>query len=182
MKKLFMIAMIAVGFTAYAQKNVVKANPLALLGGSDLVSYERAIGENSSVSVSGAIGGFKLGGTEYDSKGFGAQYRYYFSEALKAWYAGASASFQFGSVENNWNSIFSTDVTTSKTDFTSINGGVRVGYQWVWESGFSLDLNLGGVYSSFNYEDDNAEDAVFINGLKGSGVLPTFGFGLGYAW
>jgi hypothetical protein len=51
----------------------------------------------------------------------------------------------------------------------------------LWDSGFTLELNLGVSYKSFKYDFDNASQEAEFD-FKASGVLPTFGFGLGYAF
>lgn len=109
------------------------------------------------------------------------QYRYYFDEALKGFYAGGQIGYTSGKVtldgfsfDSNFNLVSSSNETT----FSSLKVGAKGGYQWVWTSGFSLDLNLGLAYNNFTYK---SSDAVFSS-LKASGVLPNFGFGLGYAF
>ncbi|WP_438962954.1 DUF3575 domain-containing protein [Nonlabens sp.] len=178
MKKLLLIAAVAVfgmGMSS-AQENAVKVNPLAILGGTDLVSYERALNDNSSAILSGAIGGYTIGSFKYSSYGAGAQYRYYFDEVIRGWYGAGSVAYQSGNVELD---DFSGQGDSDEISFGAISAGVKGGYQWSWDSGFTLDLNLGINYVNFSYDDtDNSS----FSSLKGSGVLPQFGFGLGYAW
>mgnify|MGYP001074561005 FL=1 len=183
MNKLFLI----VGVTLFAmtnitaQENVIKVNPLAVLGGTDLVSYERLLSDNTSGVVSAGYGGFKFGNVKYTSAGGGLQYRYYFKEALSGWYGAAALSYQSGKVESETITIGGASTDADKFDFSAFGGGLSIGHQWIWNSGFSLDLNLGASYKSFNYnfENDSQED---LYDFKASGVLPTFGFALGYAF
>ena len=95
MKKTIFIAIIALASfgTLNAQENIIKANPLAILGGTDLVSYERALGDQTSILVSGAIGGFKFSSIQYKTYGGGLQYRYYFNEVFDGWYITGDAGF-----------------------------------------------------------------------------------------
>jgi len=178
MRKLLFIATLAfVGLgNVNAQEQVVKFNPLAILGGTDLVSYERAVGGKSSIQVSGAIGGFKIGDVKYSSVGGELQYRYYFSEVLKGWYVSGGLGVQSGETEFTTLSLFE-DSSKEKIDFFSFNIGARAGYQWIWDSGFSFELNLGLGYRSFDY-DDNSNSSI----LKASGILPSGSLALGYAW
>lgn len=180
MKKFFLVGALALCGAMSAQKNSVKANPFALLGGSDLVSYERAIGGNSTVGVGAGIGGFKLGGVKYSQAGGSVFYRYYFGEALKGWYGHGGVSYSGGKVKTE-NSGFSFDGNTIRENSEDVKFGafgaqVKAGYQWVWNSGFTLDLNAGVGYSSFSYDGDASI------GLKGSGILPTLGVALGYSF
>lgn len=184
MKKLLLCAAIAVlGLTSVnaQEKNVIKVNPLAVLGGTDLVSYERVLGEHTSGIISAAIGGFKLGDIKYSSFGAGLQYRYYFADVLDGWYGGAVVSYQSGKTELE-NGVFGGSSSDDEFDFTAIGGGLKIGHQWVWDSGFSLDLNLGASYKSFDYDFTDGTDGTTQDLFKASGTLPTFGFGLGYAW
>jgi hypothetical protein len=175
MKKnlLSLLMLVAFACTAKAQTVAIKANPLAFFSGTDLLSGEFKIGGNSSVLVGAGIAGFKISGSKYSSFGGEAQYRYYFNEALKGWYAGAKVGYLSGKVK-----IDSFDDDQYETNFGALNVGVKAGYQWVFRSGFTLDLNLGAAYSSYKYDDN--QDA--FSSLKASGVLPNLGFGLGYAF
>jgi hypothetical protein len=180
MKKIILTAVAVFGFAfTYAQENVIKANPLALLGGSDLVSYELKLGEKSSISLGAGVGGYNFGGLKYSTSGAELQYRYYFDEALKGWYAGAQAGFISGKVKQDFSGFFGTSIegNSTETKFTGIKVGGKAGYQWVLGSGFVIDLNLGAAYNSFKYKGDGD-----FSTLKGSGVLPTFAVALGYAF
>jgi hypothetical protein len=183
MKKLFIAAIAVMSFgLANAQESAIKANPLALLGGSDLLSYEFGIGESSTLVIGGGIGGYKLGGFKYSSFGGEVQYRYYFDEKLKGWYGGARAGFNSGKVKSEgFNFSFDgldNNTSDSETNFTAFGGGVMGGYQFIIGSGFVIDLNLGASFTSFSYDTN---DGVFDT-LDGSGIFPRFGFGLGYAF
>jgi len=179
MKKIILAAIFGlISFASFAQENVIKVNPLALLGGTDLVSYERALGDQSSAIVGAGYAGYKFGGFKYTNIGGRLEYRYYFDEVLSGWFAGGIAQYQSGKVESETSDIFGTDELDSETNFSSFGVGAKAGYQWVWDSGFSLDLSLGANYSKFSYDD---EDGAFAT-LEGSGIFPQFGFGLGYAF
>ncbi len=182
MKKIILTAaaVFAFGF-ANAQENIIKANPLAILGGTDMLSFEHKLGDNSSFVIGAGIGGFKIGDAKYSNMGAEFQYRYYFNEALKGLYAGGQVGYSSGKVtmetisfDNNFNFVSS----TNETKFGSFKLGAKGGYQWVWDSGFSLDLNLGFAYNNFSYKNSDPS----FSTLKASGVLPNFGFGLGYAF
>jgi hypothetical protein len=180
MKKIILTAaaVFAFGF-ANAQENIIKANPLALLGGTDMISFEHKLGGNSSILFGAGIGGFKIGDAKYSNMGAEFQYRYYFNEALKGLYAGGQVGYSSGKVTINTQSYFYPyNSITNETNFGSFKLGGKGGYQWVWDSGFSLDLNVGIAYNNFSYKNS---DPTFST-LKASGVLPNFGFALGYAF
>lgn len=181
MKKLFLVGAVALCGVVNAQQNSVKVNPFALLGGgADMVSYERAIGANSSVGIGAGIGGFKFGGVKYKNAGASAFYRYYFNEALQGWYGTGVLSYGGGKVEGRSYSYYDGETsTTSEVKYGVFGFGARAGYQWIWNSGFTLDLNAGINYASFDYKSkaDNQQAA-----LKGNGILPAIGIALGYSF
>ena len=58
MKKFFLFCLIVLSnYTINAQESAVKVNPFAFLWGSDLVSYERMITDNSSGIIGVGVGG-----------------------------------------------------------------------------------------------------------------------------
>jgi hypothetical protein len=171
MKKLFFTAVALLAFTfAQAQENSIKFNPLALLGGTDLVSFEHRLSDRGTGIIGAGLSGFKIGDAKYSSFGGELQYRYYFDEALSRWYVGGQAAYISGKVE--------LENTSEETNFSGFAIGGKVGYQWLWDSGFTLDLNLGIANNSFNYD---SKDGSFST-LETSGVLPNLGFALGYSF
>ena len=182
MKKLILsVATVAVCSFAIAQKdgeggpvNVVKVNPLGLIFGSASVAYERALSPKNSIVLAPTFGGFKFGGFKYSSFGFGAEYRFYLSNTKAApagFYAAPGAGFSTGKIKE--------DGTSDQAKFTSFGGKAIIVNQWIWGSGFTLDLNGGISYQSFSYKDN--QNSIF-SGLKGSGIFPTLGLALGYAF
>ena len=183
MKKIACAAFLLTSLLMNAQDNVIKINPLAILGGSDLVSYEKVITDNSSVILGVGYSQFKLGEFDYSNMGAELQYRYYLSEVLSGWYAGGQAGYSKGKVDLNilyydlfapQDMFYSDD---SEVSFNSFKIGAKFGHQWVWNSGFSLDLNLGVAYNTFKYSENT-----YLESLQGSGVLPNLGLALGYSF
>lgn len=190
MKKSILAGALALFGMTNAQVNSIKANPFALLGGSDLVSYERALNTNSTVGLGAGIGGFKLGGVSYSQAGGQLFYRYYFKQALRGWYGNAGVSYTGGKVKNSLDihihdhshNGFSIDHTDNdEVAFGAFGLQAKAGYQWVWNSGFTLDLNAGLGYINFNYDSKTQNELAPI-GLTASGVLPAFGVALGYSF
>lgn len=176
MKKLFLAGAMALFGAVNAQQNSVKVNPFALLGGSDMVTYERAVGAHSSFGVGAGIGGFKFGDVKYKNIGGTVFYRYYFSQAIRGWYGMGSASYSGGNVKGGVD--YELNNREEKVDYNSFGFGAKVGYQWIWNSGFTLDLNAGVGYATFNYDDKADKDL----GFKANGVLPALGVALGYSF
>ena len=172
------IAIMAIGTTAFGQKdggdklNVVKVNPLGLLFGSASVAYERAINEKSSIQVNGSFGGLSVGGVKYTNFGGGLDYKIYLSKTKSApegFYASPGAGFY--------------SLKVKEVGGTSVSGsgfivkGV-VGNQWIWESGFSLDL-FGGINY---YAGGKIKGSGGVEYTKFNGVLPALGVSIGYAF
>ena len=185
MKKLLMVGAIALFASVNAQENSIKVNPAALLGGSDLITFEHKFSDNVSGVIGAGYGGFKIGDNKYTTYGAGVQGRYYFTEAMTGFYGAAIVDYTNGKVkiDNSFASAFGGSSQTAEADLTGIGGGVRAGYQWIFGSGFTLDINLGASYKSFSYKWNTTADETFYgDSLKASGVLPTGSLGLGYSF
>lgn len=162
------------------KKYVVKANPLAIFGGNDLISFESnnlgffLRGSDHFSSIIGVgTGGFSDGSSKFSSSGIDVQRRYYFKEVFRGFYLGTQGSFAFGEVKINETGGANNGVA----DFNSIRLGLKGGHQWIFNSGFTLDLNLGYSYAYYEYKN-----STFVKPLKSSHYLPNFGLGLGYAF
>ncbi len=59
----------------------------------------------------------------------------------------------------------------------SVGGNALLGYSWVWDSGFIMNLAGGVGYSHSSVDTDASAGA-----LKIEGVLPALEFAIGYAW
>ncbi|MGQ3678097.1 DUF3575 domain-containing protein [Tenacibaculum discolor] len=176
MKKLLLvIAMVAVGVTANAQKNVIKANPLSLAFGSFEIGYERVVSESSSVELAVAYSSLKVnttgGQTDAKANGFGVEgkYKFFFGdETPRGWYAAPVVTYSNTSLDSNG----------EEGDFSFFGGGAVAGYQWVFgggDSGFALDLSLGAQYVSVSTSGSISSTSI-------EGFLPKLGLSLGYAW
>lgn len=180
-KVMFVLAFIAGSFVLKAQDgplNVIKVNPLGLLFGSANVAYERVVSEKGSVVFAPQFGGFKLGGVKYSSFGAGAEYRLHLSNTKinpEGLYVAPGLAFTSGKVKSN-GELFN----DSETKFTSFGGKAVIGNQWIFDSGFVIDLNGGVSYQKFNYKDGKDNDG--SGTLKASGILPALSFSIGYAF
>ena len=156
MKKIVFIFLFFLAFQSVsAQSSAVKVNPLGLAFGVANAGYEFTTTNNQTAMVSGlyydvsGISGF----------GAGAEYRFYFGgEALKGWHAGPSLGYL--SLEDDFN--------TSASVFTI---GGEAGHQWVWDSGFLIDVFAGLGYVT---------GGDTLAGLNSTSI--GLGFSLGYAW
>ncbi len=62
-------------------------------------------------------------------------------------------------------------------NFLTLSGSAILGYGWVWNSGFSLNIGLGMQYIYVNHTVKSSNSTVTFNGL-----LPDAEFSLGYSW
>lgn len=168
MKKVILtLVFVAFAFGANAQSNVIKTNPLGLAFGFFNATYERVLGTTSSVLVRGQYM-YKLLGEEVNLAGAGLGYRYYFTHANKpvpgGFYINPQASFSFGKITDDMDEEYSA---------TTMGFGAEIGYQWVWDSGFVLDLGIGPMYTIA--KGGNSEDEL-------KGIMPSATLAIGYAF
>lgn len=140
----------------YSQNNAIKVNPLGLAFGVANAGYEFSTSENQTATISGLY----YNVSDISGFGVGAEYRFYFSskEAFKGWHAGPSIGYL--SLED--------DSNTSASVFSL---GGEIGHQWVFGSGFLIDVFAGVGYVTGG--DD-------LSGLNSTAI--GLGFSLGYAW
>lgn len=168
--KRVILSLVFIGFAfgINAQSNVIKTNPLGLAFGNFNATYERVFGTTSSVLIKGQYL-YSLFGEKVNLAGFGLGYRYYFTHAKKpvpgGFYLNPQASISIGTVKNDADESYSA---------TIISFGAELGYQWVWESGFVLDLGIGPSYTIGKGE--TSEDADL------EGILPSATLAIGYAF
>jgi len=127
-KLLILITFIAFGMNANAQSATLKTSPGALAFGVINACYEKVVSDNASFQISGSAW-FGFGDADVNAFGIGAGYRMFVTkkEAPRGFYIMPRAGFTFG-------------------DASAIGLGVDLGYQWVWDSGFVLDIGLGPNY------------------------------------
>jgi len=181
MKRTLIAACLLISFcAAIAQeksanpKNIVKVNPLGVFWGNASLAYERALTEKSSFVIAPSFGFLKFDGFKYSSFGIGAEYRFYLSKTRTApagLYVSPGLGYTGGSVKDE-------DYSNEKTNFNAFYFKGVLGHQWVWNSGFVLDLNGGIEYINFGYSDNSGN----LSDLRGSGVFPALGVSIGYAF
>jgi len=183
MKKiLFAFAIVAASFAANAQeiapKQVIKINPLGALFGAANLTYEKAINDKSSFGISPSFGFFSTGGYKYTTFGIGGEYRVYLSKTKTAptgLYVGPGVGYSFGKAK--WDEDIFGNEEGDKITVSGISARGVIGHQWIWNSGFTLDLNGGVQY--FNLKASGNDEPLF-SGF--SGVLPTIGVAIGYGF
>lgn len=173
MKKRFILSIFCAMLltSTFAQNQVIKANPLGLLLGFATVSYERAITEKSTFQVNGNYGSISIFGIGYTQAGAGVDYKFYGlskkQSAPRGFYVAPGIAF------SNITVHFGDD----KSSITSFILRGVLGHQWIWDSGFSLDL-----FAGFNYYTNGSITLNQESYNKFSGAIPTMGISLGYAF
>ncbi len=128
-KILFASLLLFCTFKAEAQvKNIIKGNPIIFAGGILNAEYEHKLDNKKTLSVGGLI--YPFNGNSL----FGAfsTLRFYITHKKKEVPAGFYVGPDAG--------VFLAD-----EDVYPVIGGL-IGYQWVWDSGFTLDLGIGPQY------------------------------------
>ena len=147
------------------RKNVIKTNPLSLAFGNFNISYELVINSKSSVLIEGQYL-YKLFGLDVNTGGIGIGYRYYFThnnkEVPTGFYINPQVGFGIGNVED--------------VQFSTFSVGAEIGYQWAWDSGFTLDLGIGPNYTSVSGDIGN------INFSSTGGIIPSATIAIGFAF
>ncbi len=138
---------------------MIKTNPIGMAFGNFNLTYEKTLGTTSSVLISGYYW-YKLFSVDVNIGGAGLGYRYYFTHQNKpvpaGFYITPNVAFLFGRGDADDNT-------------TLIRAGAEIGYQWVWSSGFALDLGIGPSYY-FNKDEE----------LRG--ILPSATLAIGFAF
>jgi hypothetical protein len=162
------------------QQNIITVNPLVFLG---ILSahYEMAMGKTNGLGFNGL---FSFWGTDVSNImmiGAGAEYNWYFqNHALNGWFAGPHAQVTMASVNTEyleWNDTYTEIIKKNDSASVVIFGiGGHGGYRWIWDNGFTLDLQVGITYNIGN----SIKIGNVTTNLAGAGFSP--GLNLGYAW
>lgn len=169
MKKFFLtlfigFLLISINGNAQEKTNVIKTNPLGLAFGNFNVTYEKVLNSSSSVLFKGSYM-YEIFGEKVNTGGLGVGYRYYFTHANKqvptGFYVNPQVSLSLGKTEGD-------------VSFTIFAVGAELGYQWAWESGFTLDLGIGPNYTTISGDVEN-------EGFDStSGILPSATIAIGF--
>lgn len=181
MKNVFWIALLT-GSTLFAQQRygqpmpsgIIKTNPLGVFAGQYQLAYEHTLTSHLTLQLSlgyiegnGESGSATINNQSYnynvESSGFIAipEVRYYFKEsAPEGWYMAALARYRYKekNLKDNSNGTEGIDQDLSRTKtIKAIGGGAVIGYQWVMNSGFIVDLFSGWTFKdrSTSYDYDN---------------------------
>jgi hypothetical protein len=168
-KKIFLtIITVFIAFSGFSQKfgNVFKTNPIGFAIGNFNLTYERTLGSSSSILI-GASYMNKMFGEDVNAFSANGAFRYYLTHKNKEIPAGfyLNPEIQYSQGGND------------DGDYTDFAYGMEIGYQFAWDSGFTLDLGAGPLFHNFNTTGN-----LTINDGQDSFIFPTFTLAIGYAF
>lgn len=175
MRKLLLCALTALTFiNAEAQNatNTLKINPLSAILSTGSVFYERKLSDGMSAQLGLAYTGIKLDDTKFSGLAITPEVRFFIKQhAPTGMYAAPFVRYQNYSVSDN----------EDKGKFNSFGGGILIGHQWIYSSGFTLDLFLGPSYNNGNYKATSGNDEPeFSGGIEGFGIRTGIALGIGF--
>ncbi len=138
---------------AFAQNTVIKVNPLSLILLTANVAAEHAVSSKMSVQLGASFGGFKLGDgdnkTSYTGLSAVPEVRFYLtkSDAPKGFFVGPYGVVRSYTTKQTVTD-FNGDTYEAKQKLNVFGGGLNTGYQFLFDSGFVLDLFAGPCYGS----------------------------------
>ncbi|MBD1397469.1 DUF3575 domain-containing protein [Pontibacter sp. JH31] len=159
------------------KRAVIKVNPLSAfaLTGSGFLEY--AVTDNISAQLGAFTTGASISNVKFKGYGFTPEVRYYFSENKAA---------PMGPYLAGYGRIQNFKLTVEKQDengrdysatYAPIGGGVAIGNQWIFNSGFALDVFLGAGYNGGNLKVNVGTEEDFDAGIIGDMIL---GGGFGF--
>jgi len=177
MKKKLLFTLLLTGLLASKsfsqnESHTVKINPLSALLRIGSVFYEHKLSDKGSIQLGLAYTGIKFDDTKFSGLMVTPEYRFYPKEnALNGLYLAPYLRYQNFKVTSN----------EDKGSYNSFGGGAVLGRQWIYKSGFTLDLFFGPSFNSGNYKAESGDGEVdFKGGIDGfgirTGILIGFGF------
>jgi len=151
----------------------VRVNPLGLLIGTLGAEIDIGVGESVTVGPAVSLMSLTAGTTSVNAFSFGVRANFYLGgpRFTDGWFVGPSAIYAPMTITVG-------DATGSANAFAI---GAVAGYQWVWDSGFNINLAGGAAYYTAA-ADVTLDDDTSIAMPGFSGVGPALEFSLGWAF
>ena len=148
-------------------------NPLGFAFGFFNLRYEKALNSKTSFQVGGNYYSRKFGELKTTGFGFDGEYRFYITNKRKnvprGFYIGPTVGIDFNNTEES--------STSTGASFSLFGFGATIGYQWIRDSGFALELGAGPQYSFLVVKGEGLDESVDYEGF-----LPRLVFAIGYAF
>ncbi len=147
--------------------------PLGFIFGSYSLNFDFAVGDRITVGPYLNYFNYNLLGLGISSVGGGVAMMYYLSgpRLSSSWYLSPEVGFGANSLSLNG----------ATSSVAGLQARATVGYQWVWRSGFNLQLGAGVQYSSMSATQKVGGQETQVTG-GAVGVGPAFDFMLGQAF
>jgi hypothetical protein len=160
--------------------NIIYTDPVSDALGTINLGYSRAFGPHNALIVEGAFISLGLGSSSYTMTGGGLGW-HFTARQLEGWFIGPK--LQYFVVNASSSSTTAAGTVKVEAKGTAISYGAEAGYQWLWDSGFMLNLGFGGAMTNINVDASATAGSSSATGsLSFSGFLPTALFNLGYAF
>lgn len=193
MKKKLFFVLIVCSIQAFAQdenvKGIIKLNPLSFLVSTINIAYEVPTSAKSSIQIATFYTSLGKADNKISGFGFVPEYRFYLSKTKlspRGFYIAPTLRYsQFKYIDKNYNTyINNTYYSSFVGDFKQFGISANIGAQWVWKSGFNLDIYGGPSIMTMKYESNTGNEADTnydgLNGSRGFGFV--FGTRIGYAF
>jgi len=150
----------------------IRVNPLGLLTGTLGGEVDIGIGENFTVGPTASLLSATAGTTSVSAVSFGVRSNFHLSGPRfnDSWFVSPSVLYAPMTI--------SLDGASRSANAFAV--GAVAGYQWVWDSGFNINMAGGAAYYASDAEitlDDGTSVAIPL-----SGTLPSIEFSLGWAF
>jgi hypothetical protein len=143
------------------EKSIIKFNPLSALIGSGSIFYEQKIDDKHSWQLGAAYMGLKIDNVRITGFSLTPEYRIYpRKNALSGFYFGPYLRYQSLTLK----------VDSDKGTLSTFGGGVLLGRQWVYKSGFVFDMFAGPSLSSGKIDSSSGNVTDPGIGLTGFGI------------
>lgn len=170
----FLCTILGRAWSQSEEKNVIKINPLSALVGAGSMFYENKIDTKHSWQIGFSYMGPILRGIKCTGLAITPEYRIYLkNNALSGTYFGPYVRYKNYMIKTSEN---------DKETYTSFGGGVVCGHQWVYKSGFVLDLFAGPCFNSSRIEINSGSPDIVMPGLGSGGFGLRVGIALGFGF
>ncbi len=166
--------------TTGSQRNSITVDCLGLLFNTGNIQYNLKLNQNQSLALRGSYWYWNLDDYQASGPGVGLVYHLFLDKSsLNGIYLGPTVQFIFWSAENTFPSLGNGTIMaqTEKRKATWYSAGLEIGYCWILDNGFTIDLYTGLRFltgDSLNMGGDKLD----LKGLNWNGL----GLGLGYAF
>ena len=176
--------------------NIIKIGTNTFFEGDEFpfnVSWETKVGNRQSIQISLSP---RLNKNDFENTrglALSLAYRKYISkgrEGLQGLYFSPTVKYGFLDDKYRYTDYIYTSPTapptiiekTSTYKMNSLNVGLLFGKQWVYKSGFSLDISGGIGFYNNKYKGDNSNNYYYRTNQSEYGISPNLNISVGYAF